>query len=146
MNRAIAHLHFRPVGMRLPRRKVFSLGRQAGNALCHDSFQTLHGFLVWTSANVAGAVIVIVGEHPADFSVVQDARSPVILVSLALAVALATGERLLLAAQANKFPNIFLVERPATLLNLLQFSLQVANLLLQIFEGWIGRFAGQGLA
>src|SRR5579862_1183688 len=146
MNRAIAHLHFRPLGMRLPRRKVFSLRWQAGDSLGHDGFQPLHSFFIGTSANVAGAVIVIVGEHPADFPVVQDAPSPVILVSLALAVALATGERLLLAAQSDKFSNIFLVERLAALLHLLQFSLQVANLFLQIFEGWIGGFAGQGLA
>ena len=34
------------------------------------------------SANVARAVVVIIGEHAADFSVLSDARRPVILVSL----------------------------------------------------------------
>ena len=43
----------------------------------HDRFHHAHGVFAWRAACVAGAVIVIVSEKPADFSVAFDAARPI---------------------------------------------------------------------
>ena len=81
VHRAVADLHRRSIVMRLPRERGSIRRRQARRALRHDRFEPLHGVFIRSSADVARAVVVIVGEDAADFAVVFDARRPVALIA-----------------------------------------------------------------
>ena len=118
VNRAIAHLHRRPLGMRgSSLDKNWPSRRQAGRAFRDDRFQALHGFLVRSAADVARAVIVIVGEYATDFAVLLDARGPIVLDTGPGPILIDLGERPLLVAQMYGLLNVFRIGcMPAVLL------------------------------
>ena len=92
-------------------------GRQARRALRHDGFEALHEFFARSSANIARAVIVIVGEHAADFAVLLDARRPVSLMVFLCPILIDAGQRRLFASQMYGFLNVVRIGRmPAVLL------------------------------
>ncbi len=146
MDRTIAHLHGGPLGMRLPGEEKFALRRQARRSFHDDGFQPPHRLLVRSPANVARAVIVIVGEYATDFAVLLDARGPIMLISVLVAILLHLGERPLLIAQSNKFLDVFLIGRLPALFGLFQFLSQRFKLLLTLFEHGIRRHGRQRLA
>ena len=83
IDRPIANFHLWPLGMWvLVRRLGGSTGRQAGRTLRENGFQSLHRLLVGSTANISRSVVVIIGEHTTDLTIVQDARGPVVLVTI----------------------------------------------------------------
>src|ERR1700716_1720397 len=98
VNRTIAHFYCGPFGMWLSLTKELLTGRQVGCSLCDDSLQALDRFFIRGPADVAGTVIVIVRKYAADFAVLLDARGPIMLISVEVAILLHLGERQLLVA------------------------------------------------
>ena len=146
MNRTIAYLHRGPLGMRSAGREEPSLWGQADTTLRDNGFQPFHRFFIWSTADIARAVVVIVREHAADFAVLNDACSPIALISLMIAIPLSPDKSTLLAAQAEKLLNVLLIEWLTALPGLLQFPLQRTDLLFQIRNRRIARFHRQRLA
>src|ERR1022692_3447880 len=107
VDRAITYLHGRPLRMRLPGNEELARRRQAGGPLSDYGFQPLDGFLIRRSADISRAVIVIVGVHAADFSVLLDACGPVALIAVLLPILLRLGEPLMLVLQGDELLNVF---------------------------------------
>src|ERR1700686_4000670 len=134
VNGAFAYLHRRPSRMRLSLTEELARWRKARRALRDDGFQPLHGFLIRSAADVARAVIVIVREYAADFTIPLDARGPIVLILLLFLILLHLGHCLSLPPKAHELLDVFLIDRLAALFGLLQFLPQRLELLLDIFQ------------
>src|SRR5690348_7477440 len=90
MNGSVTHLDGGPfrVMLFLSPGQEYPRGRQAHCPLGDDCLQAFYRLFVRSSANVSGAVIVIVGEDSAHLAVMDDARGPVVLISALFAVVL----------------------------------------------------------
>src|ERR1035438_5612660 len=75
-DRAIADLHRRPF-ITLPAEEECARRWKARCAFSDDGFQPLHRFLIRSAADVARAVIVIIGEYPADFTIPLGGAFPI---------------------------------------------------------------------
>src|ERR1035438_9163940 len=104
-------------------------------------------FLYWQdAADVARAVIVIIGEYPADFTIPLDARCPIVLISLQLPILLYFDHRISLLSEADELLDVFLIGWLPALFGLLQFLTQRLELLLEVFHGRVRRRGRQRLA
>src|SRR5439155_22078927 len=145
VDRALTHLDRRPLRVRLVGIEE-SGRRQTGRSLGDGCFEALHRFLVRRPADVAGTVIVVIGEQPTRFSILLDTRGPIVLVALVGTIFLRPGQRLLFTSQADELLNLLLVEGLLGLLHLLQSSLQLTDLFLKISKCWVRRYRRQRLA
>ncbi len=109
---------------------VSAIRGESDASLGHDGFQAFHRVFIGRAANISRTVIVVVGKQATDFAILGNASSPVALKARKLMVALCPNESVLLPPQAVIFSNLVLVERLMILLNLLQLSLQLPDLLL----------------
>ncbi len=125
--------------------KVFRKG-QARHALRDDGFETLHRFLVRRSADVAGAVIMIISEHAADLAVQLDACRPITLMPALFSILLDLGERPLLISQVDELLNLLRIQDLPVVLRLFYFLLQRLKLFPKVFESGIRRQWRQRLA
>ena len=145
VDRALTHLDRRPLRVRLVGIEE-SGRRQTGRSLGDGCFEALHRFLVRRPADVAGTVIVVIGEQPTHFSILLDTRGPIVLVALVGTIFLRPGQRLLFTSQADELLNLLLVEGLLALLHLLQSSLQLTDPFLKISKCRVRRYRSQRLA
>src|SRR5579864_2956603 len=121
MNRSLSDFYLGPLRMRLPRKIERPYGWKGRHALGNDRFQTLYGFLIRCSSDIARSVIVVIREEAADFPVVFHSRGPIILKSFLGAVLVHLHQSFPLILQASKLLDLFLIQGLSTLLDLFQF-------------------------
>src|ERR1017187_1560917 len=133
MHGTIAYLHY-GFGLRLPTGHRSPLRSHTYVTLRDDSFQSLYGFFIRSTANVARTVIVVVREQSADFSVALHACGPITLESLLIAIFLPAYKCSPLTTQVGEFLDLLLIDRLTALPCRLQFSLHLSDLLLEVRE------------
>src|SRR5689334_12316766 len=81
MNGSLSDFYLGPLRMRLPRKIERPYGWKARRALGNNRLQTLYGFLIRCSSDIARSIIVVIREEAADFPVVLHSRFPILLKS-----------------------------------------------------------------
>src|SRR5208283_5196778 len=97
------------------------------------------------STNVAGAVVVIIREDAAHFAVLGNARSPIVLVAIQLALLPGSRECITLGSQSVVFVEFFRIELSTPILQL-QLLSQFLHVLPQLLQRGVGRIGRQRLA
>ena len=119
MNRTIAHFHWRAYDLRVFIAIGLAERRKADGAFGDNGFQTLYEIFVGRAANVSGAVVVVIGEDAADFAVLFDTASPVVLMMFLRAVLIDAGQRPHLILQMHGFFNVIGIRLMAAFLFLI---------------------------
>ena len=89
MNGAVADWYGGPFLMLICSGRKIGRGRQSDATFRDNGFEALDGIFVGSTANIAGSIIVIIGEQAADLPVVLNASGPVALIAIELMFLLA---------------------------------------------------------
>src|SRR6202167_6365377 len=99
-----------------------------------------------SATNVAGSVIVVIGEHSTDFAVLLNSCRPVSLMPFLRPVCIDAGKRPLLVPQVDRFLNLVWIGGMPAVLLVVQLRTHRLQLVLYILKCGIGWYGTQRLA